>query len=466
MAVYISNINTSNVKDIKQKWVVKTRSYITSQPLYYANKILVSDWQGYIYAFDSETGNLIYEYQLYQPPKTGNAIKKTPILKRFLSEPFPYIWNGFAGTGCVSNELWYLASVGGKEGGLFSNGAPGRLYAVYAQTGEVIWESALSDNKYSGSLAVPVCDDFTLYVGLCSVDEVASAVYKLALKKFEPQCVGEVFCFQKYSGKLLWNKKTTELIPKDNKKAKGASVWGGLSIVNRNNLLFATGNSYGRPASKACDSVICVNSLDGNLKWNFQAVENDSWLPLKPEGPDFDFGCTPLPFSCAKASSGIGIAAGNKNGYVYALDLGNGELLWKTYCHILSKPEDGIRSNITYDNGRIYVWSKNKSPKETMSISCLDAETGEFIWNVIAKGTNAMTTGAVTNDLFILSNYSGELYALDTATGEKTWSSFIKKASFGSDIAIYNNKIYTGMGVPALYGGSTKMCGVACYGFE
>ena len=190
----------------------------------------------------------------------------------------------------------------------------------------------------------------------------------------------------------------------------------------------------------------------------------DAWLPLKRDGPDFDFGCTPKLFKCAQSSNSYAIGAGNKNGYFYALNSKNGKLIWKTFCHVNSIPDDGIRSNSTYVNGKIYVWSKNKKPKDTMSVCCLNADTGQLIWNKITDGTNSMTTGAITNELYFLANYNGDLFALDIESGETLWKTNLPKSSIGSNIVIYKNHIYGGIGVPALYDGNPNVCGVFCYG--
>ena len=466
MAVYESNISSSNADKLQKLWDLKTHGYVTAKPLLDGNRVFISYFHGYIYCLKANDGTLIYKKQLYQPP-TGNPIlMMIPLVNQFLGEPLPYMWNGFAGTGCISDGIWYLASVGGKEGSALKNGAGGRLYAVHTYSGTVLWERSLGENEYSGSLAVPVCDDNNLYIGLCSVDEVASVTYKLHFKSFTPQCTGEVFCFNKYSGNLIWRKRVTKLIPGDDSNSKGAGVWGGFSVDTTSGALyFATGNSYGRPVSKISDSVVCVDSSNGSLRWSSQVQTEDAWMPLKRDGPDFDFGCTPIPFPCSSANSGFAVGAGNKNGFIYAFDLGSGKLIWKTFCHINSSPDDGIRSNITFKNGRIFIWSKNATPRNFISVICINSQSGKIIWNKIVSGTNNMTTGAVTNDLYFMANYSGELFALSTSDGERVWVNKGNRVSLGSDLTIWKSRIYAGFGVPKLYGGRFSPGGVICYGF-
>lgn len=457
-----SNITKQNVNKLKLKFIVNTHSYITGTPLCYNNKIYIADWQGYIYCINSETGKIIYEKQLYKPPKQEQLIRHIPLISKYFGEPLPYMWNGFAGTGCIDNGIWYLPSVGGKEGNIANNGDPGRLYAIDLDTGNILWETQIGYSKYSGSLATPICDKNNVYVGLSSVEEIFSVVSKLRFKKFTPECTGGITAFDKFTGYKYWSKKTSEMDIKDSFKTKGAGIWGGIELYD-NSLYTATGNSYGKPFSKVSDSVISLCSKNGDINWIFQAVENDAWLPVKRIGPDFDFGCTPTLFKSLLSINGIAVGAGNKNGYFYTIDSDSGKLIWKTFCHVNSAPDDGIRSNATYYKGNLYLWSQNKKPKDTISVCCLNSEDGKIIWNKIIEGTNSMTTGIITNELYFLANYNGELFALDTKNGDLVFKTKFTKGSIGSSLAIYNNCIYGGMGVPALYHGNPKVYGLFCF---
>ncbi|MEI6100405.1 MAG: PQQ-binding-like beta-propeller repeat protein [Eubacteriales bacterium] len=465
MPVFSSTITPQNVGRLSYLWQFATRSYVTGQPLFFKGKIYIADWQGFIYCLHEKDGSLVYEKQLYQPPRQNSPTRKIPLLKKFMGEPLPYYWSGFAGTGCISGNCWYLASVGGREGGVLSNGAPGRLYAIALEDGSVLWEMPLGDTQYEGSLAPPVCDNENIYAATQSVEEVASLLYSILLRPYKPQSVGQVFAFNKKTGAERWKIKTVELDPADNPNAKGASVWGGLELDTSNKMLyFGTGNNHGRPASKSSDALFCISAQDGIAKWVFQPVPYDAWLPLKPDGPDFDFGCKPILFFCRKSSNAYAVGAGNKNGFFYALDSKNGSILWKTFCHVGTAPDDGIRSDATYYKGKLYVWSRNRG--RSMSICCLDADSGAIVWNNVKKGNNAHATGAITNGLYFLSNFSGELFALATDTGKRVWQAEIKGASIGSSLAIYNNRLYGGLGVPALFGGNPDICGVSAFGFQ
>ncbi len=467
MPVFSSGITPQNLSRLGLAWQYATHSYVTGQPLYYKDRIFAADWQGYIYCLHEKDGTLLYEKQLYRPPRQDRGIRKMPVLKKFWGEPLPYFWNGFAGTGCISDGIWYLPSAGGREGGPLSNGSTGTLYAIHLEDGRTLWQMPLGGSRYSGGLAPPVCDDENVYAATASVEEAASLVHSLLLRPYRPQAAGKVYAFNKKTGAVCWQAKVAELDAEDEPTAKGMSVWGGLELDASGKLLyFGTGNNYGPPASLSSDALFCIGAADGRARWVFQPIPRDTWLPLRPSGPDFDFGCKPVLFFCRKASNSYAVGAGNKNGFFYALDSKTGNLLWKTFCHVGSEPDDGIRSDATYYKGKLYLWSRNGTPAKTVSVCCLDADTGAMVWNKIKKGDNARATGVITNNLYFLCNYSGNIYALATDTGKTLWQAQIKGASLGSSLAIYNSRLYGGMGAPALFGGNPNISGVFSYALQ
>lgn len=91
-------------------------------------------------------------------------------------------------------------------------------------------------------------------------------------------------------GKLIWE---IPLHPK-NKNFLGGTPWGGISLDEKNNLLFvSTGNPrpslYGasRPGRNLnSNSIIAIDLIKRNIKWSFQEVIHDLW--------DYDIAAPPL----------------------------------------------------------------------------------------------------------------------------------------------------------------------------
>lgn len=464
-----SEINSSNIANLRPDWSYQTVSYVTGQPLLWNDKVICYDWGGYLYSLNSSTGKLNYKVQLYQPAIAKKILKKIPVLNKYIGEPLPYLWNGFAGSGCINDDKLYLASVGSKPGKALTNGESGKFYIVNLENGSTISKDRMAIQNYSGSISDIIEYKGTVYVGLSSVDEVAATLYKLLLKSFRPQSVGAVIAYSGDTGKRIWKTSTIGLVPDDIKYAKGAGVWGGFAIdPDEKSIYFGTGNNYGTPASKTSDSVVSLDSQTGELKWKYQAVADDSWLPTKPkDGPDFDFGAAPILFDIKRNNKILKVLGlGNKNGYFYVLNRTDGSLVWKTNCNVNSTSEDGIRSKASYYNGRIFIWSKNKTPRNTLTVCCLNADTGDVIWSYIAPGTNTMSDGLLLNDLYIVPYYNGTIQALSISDGKVLWTGKIPGVSFGSSISVYGNRLFVGGGLPGLYGGNSKNYGLYTFSLQ
>ena len=234
-----------------------------------------------------------------------------------------------------------------------------------------------------------------------------------------------------------------------------------------NAVFLGTGNNYGKPSSKSSDAVISLNSQTGAFRWQFQVVQNDSWLPVFPQGGDYDFGCTPQLFDIRKNGRIVkAVGIGNKNGLYYAFNRMDGTLLWKTLCNINAAPEDGIRSNAQISNERIYVWSKNKRPGNTMCAVCLNQNDGSVLWSKILKGTNAMSSGVLSDKNYFVATFGGDIYALDKNSGNISFQANIPKTSIGSNLTLHKNMLLMGTGVPAFYGGNAASHGVLCFDIQ
>ncbi len=455
-------ISSSTVGRLKPSWHYQTNGYVTGIPLITSNTVYAYDWAGYVYALDIKTGDLIYKKQLYQPATANSFLTKVPFLNKYLSEPLPYMWYGFAGSGYLNNNRLYLASVGSKPGKPLKNGAAGEFFVINAEDGKILSREKLSLPLYSGNLTALLGEGELVYVGISSCDEIVEVISKLLFKPYHPTSIGQVIAFDQTSFKRVWSKKMIGLLPDDALNAKGASIWGGFAVdPTSNTLVFGTGNNYGLPASKSSDSAIALNAITGDYKWQYQVTANDTWLPLKREGPDFDFGSTPVIFNCKNNNQTIkSVGLGNKNGYFYTFNLQTGELLWHTNCHINSESDDGIRSAASYKEGRLYIWTRNKKPKDTMTICSLNANTGEIIWSVISQGTNAMSNGLLLNDLYFVPTYDGKIYAYSLKDGHIVWIGEIPKISIGSSLSYTKDSLIFGAGVPGLYGGNPKFHGV------
>jgi polyvinyl alcohol dehydrogenase (cytochrome) len=134
-------INVSNAKNMKLAWSVPTKNFVSHTPLVHGNRIYFADWGGTVYAVNKD-GSIAWQKQVEQKVK-----KNWP-------------WHGFAGTGAIG------------EGMLFEASVEGEAYALDLDTGEVIWKTRIADDPQAGNLSKMLYHNGLVYVGLSSVEEL------------------------------------------------------------------------------------------------------------------------------------------------------------------------------------------------------------------------------------------------------------------------------------------------------
>ena len=175
------------------------------------------------------------------------------------------------------------------------------------------------------------------------------------------------------TGKITWQ---TKMIPNNNGKTgayAGAAIWGSSPSIDkqRRHVYVATGNLYSVPPDiQACqekqdnltkpanpdpciladdhsESILALDLDSGRIVWSNHLGGYDTWVlacapQLNPSGPDncpkipgqdYDFGEAPMMLtvpSKAKSEWIDIVVAGQKSGFVWALNRDNGSLFWAT----------------------------------------------------------------------------------------------------------------------------------------
>jgi len=95
-------------------------------------------------------------------------------------------------------------------------------------------------------------------------------------------------------------------------------------------------------------------------------------------------------------------------GIVYALDVDTGDLIW-------SSPQLApIRSDATVADDKVYI--NSGGPSSPAKFVCLDAYTGEIIWDYIFGGMYGTycSSAVAYGNVYVCSNYDGYIYAFGT----------------------------------------------------
>jgi outer membrane protein assembly factor BamB len=151
----------------------------------------------------------------------------------------------------------------------------------------------------------------------------------------------------------------------------------------------------------AMDSTSNVSALDigsGNVLWR---------RDLTPESEDKLFGG-------GLATDGTRVYATTDYGYVYALDASNGEIVWTT------RIDSPMRAPPGFADGRLIILTLDNRA------IALSMESGEIQWMHTGPIGQTSLLGAAApaleGDTTVVAFTSGDVFALDSATGQARWS--------------------------------------------
>lgn len=329
----------------------------------------------------------------------------------------------------------------------------GNAYRVDAVTGQPVWKTAVDTHPLASIVGSPVLYEGRLYVPVASTEWVAAADPDYECCTFR----GSVAALDAATGARLWQSWAIQEEPRltgDTNAAgtptwrpAGAPVWSSPAVdEKRKRLYVATGGSYTSPASRASDAVIALDLLTGKPVWRYQATAGDAWTlscQMKDKtncpaenGPAFDFSAPPV---LVTLPGGWDIVlAGQKSGYVHALDAQTGNLIWRQKIG-RGGFAGGIHWGMASDGAALYVpiadtaFQGQGSGQRRAGLFAIAPSTGEQLW--FTPNEDACPPGrkpacdpglsaaiAVMPGAVLAGSYDGWLRAYDVATGQVIWS--------------------------------------------
>ncbi|MGA2133637.1 MAG: PQQ-binding-like beta-propeller repeat protein [Bryobacteraceae bacterium] len=316
-----------------------------------------------------------------------------------------------ARTGCI---LWAfkadrpvrsaisIGPVGAKWAAYFGDQSA-QAYAVDAATGALLWKVRVEDHPAAMITGAPALYDGRLYVPDSSYEEVTGASPKYECCKFR----GAVSALDAATGKLIWKSYTIADEPQPVRKNKqgtqlygpsGAGVWSSPTIDPKRHAVYVvTGDAYSDPPARTSDAFLAFDMDTGKLLWSRQLTAGDAYNLGCPtgdncpesKGPDFDFGCSPNLVDLPNGKRAL--IAGQKSGMVHALDPDQqGELLWQTRVG-KGGPLGGVQWGNASDGQNVYAavsdhFATPDKPKAGGGMFALKLATGERVWSTPPPG--------------------------------------------------------------------------------
>ncbi|HKP64712.1 MAG TPA: PQQ-binding-like beta-propeller repeat protein [Polyangiales bacterium] len=332
----------------------------------------------------------------------------------------------------TGKELWRVAqgstsSLSFADGTLFLNTYEGKILALQASDGKMLWYRAHDSQPTDGLSSVIPSGDLLLVGGSNGGRELTGEPFS-----------GYVAALDRKTGEQRWRALTAP------SGSHGVSVWSTPSVDERAGRVFAsTGNNFGAPASNTSDAILSFKLEDGAIVWINQRVKNDIW-DIRVPSPDADFGANPVLYETMVAGKPTKlVAAGSKAGQVHAVGRDDGVLVWtRTLCEGGSDGSRGIYLNTSWSGKYVLVACNQGGPATLLA---LDGATGDMVWQR-QLAESVWSRISIANGVGFLGS-GPELVAFDTDTGEIIARYPSKKGTVAGTITVANGRVAFGEGL-------------------
>jgi len=314
------------------------------------------------------------------------------------------------------DEVWAAnRGVAWLDGRLYRGTADGRILALDAASGRLLWKTAAGDpTRGEFFSSAPIASGKLLYIGVAGGDWGIR---------------GRMMAFDLASGREVWRFNTVPLphepgaetweVPAT-AESGGGGTWGSYALdVERGEVFVPVANPAPdfapqvRPgANLYTNSVIVLDAASGKLKWWYQLAPND--------GHDYGIGAGPMLFRRSDRKDAVALAA--KDGYLYVVDRNTHRLLFKTPSTTIENA--GLPPTL---EGRrfcpgVYGGSEWNGPAYDQSRNAIFV--GAVDWcSIIRSGTPQYKAGR----LFMGGSYTqvseprGWVTAIDAGSGKVNW---------------------------------------------
>ena len=396
-----SVVTAASAADLTEQWSLDGIVGVTSTPTVIDGVAYFGDWTGVVHAVDPATGDEVWRTEL-----GGSVIGSVPV-----------------------------------EGDAVFASSGTTVYRLDRASGAVEWEAAATEQPFGMISASPVVADGLVFQGVASGE--------VTVPQDDYTFTGSIGAYDAETGEEAWWFETT---PGDATAGAGVGIWSTPAVdVERGVVYVGTGNTYEEPSAPLADSLLAIDYRTGDLLWSTAFTSPDVFSAGSPGGPDADVGAAPMLWSVGDQDL---VGVGDKAGDFHALDRETGDLVWETPLTPGSS-FGGVNGSSAFVDGMLIVSSNvgdpaTNAPLNTVTVSALDAASGEVLWDTDYDGMVFAPVSTVPGVAFVATT-DGLLLALDSATGEELWRHEAPN-SVGAGPSIVDGNVLWGYGY-ALFAG-------------
>jgi len=411
-----AGLTPSDVAHLELKWAfgIPGVAVSGSQASIVGDRVFLGTRNGMFYSLDAETGCIVWTFQ------ADAGVRSTPIV--------------------VDDDV---------RSSVYFGDSLANFYALDALSGDLRWTTKVDDHVDARITGGAVFHEGTLYIPVSSLEEGGAIVPTYECCTFR----GSVVALNSVDGSELWRTWTIARGAEPTGRnsigtrmlgPSGAAIWSAPTLDAENNRLYVTtGDNYSNPPVATSDAIMALALDTGRVLWTQQTFPDDAWNAScradaeqshncpEPEGPDYDYGSSPV---LATRSNGSPILlAGQKSGVLFGLSPETGQLIWQRRVGdggVLG----GIEWGFAVDDRAAYVAiseALEKDPGDAGGISAVSIDDGSLLWEVAPaqdscanrNGCNTAQPGAVTviPGVVFSGSLDGHLRAYDTDTGAIIW---------------------------------------------
>ncbi len=370
------------------------------------------------------------------------------------------------------------------DGSVFGT-TPTEAFALDQKTGKQVWSTVLPRNENEGIDMAPGYRDGMVYVS--TVPVTATAIY-------QGGGAGVLWALDAKTGKKRWHFDT---VPKDlwgNPSVNsGGGLWYPPAFDEKGAMYFGTGNpapfpgvgsfpfGSSRPGPNLyTNSLIKMDAKTGKMDWYHQVTPHDLY--------DWDFQGPPI---LMKVGGREVVVAAGKSGIVLAADRETGKVIWQRAVGKHNGHDDdgslamrgetskiklgtvypgilgGVIAPMSTDGKTVFVpvvngsqeivsgVEKRESGVLTGEILALDAATGKVKWSE-ELGSPAYGATTVVNDLVFVTSYEGAVSAYTADSGQVVWREKLPAGS-NSGVMVDGDTLIAPAGVASAAGQAAKI---------
>jgi polyvinyl alcohol dehydrogenase (cytochrome) len=397
-------INADNVSGLGVKWHLDLGTGVSSTPVVDNGVVYFADWKGLVHAVAANSGD--------------------------------EIWSADVGSPVMSSVT--LTS----DAALVATG--GQVTRLNRRSGEIEWQSPLSDHPIAIAPASPVV------AGDLVLQGVASGELMVPVENYSFR--GLLVAYDLATGKEAWRVWFTPDDPATG--GAGVGIWSTPAIDAKRGVAYVgSGNTYEHPQAPLSDSVVAINVTDGSVRWSRQFTSPDVWSTGYSQGVDADVGAGPNLWTTSEGRDLVG--AGDKQGTYYALDRDSGEIVWDAKL-TPGSALGGVIGTAAVNDNKVVVASNvgngANGPTGVTRVFALNRDTGVVMWTTELTGSTFASV-TLTDDVALVGTTGAEYYALRTGDGSIAWSAAVPD-QVGSGPSVVGDTIYWGYGY-VLFGSGT-----------